>query len=571
MGLDDLIEIPVARTLDEEEEHAALPEEPPLRAEEQLEFAKAGRQAQGKVDDDEDGGEQSFQPMANVSPEKLSATGWGVVFAESVSAEVRKNLEPLLEWRKKQAGSRYRQFGYTQGTTKNMFLAVADGRGPVDPDKVPYYLLLVGSPTEIPFEFQYQLDVQYAVGRVYFENPADYRAYAQNVVDAEQQGLMRPKRAGFFAAATPGDKTTEGSIVHFIDPLTKITQSKKWEIDRRVREQATRAQLGQMLLNPPTVVATATHGALPGKGSSLEKTHTGALLCQDFQGQLNKSPAPTANCYFAGKDVPAEADLRGSIFLIFACFGAGIPQFEDFLSKSGRQQLADHAFLSALPMELLRRGALAVIGHVERAFYYSFEGLQGKEQMQTFLSVWDRLLNEAPVGFAMEFINGRYAELAAELTGRLLGAKDLTIQAADQSDLAKTWKLVNDARNYLIIGDPAVRICVTEKTRKLLMTSGTPSAAPLAAMARPMAGPDLEELAGRLAALLEKPVEVTTLAGEGGTVAARTRVGLDGKVVNEMATEDEGLRQMHAQAVERAMGERAELRRLVDEVLKRAQ
>lgn len=566
MAMDELLEIPVGCALNPGEGEAPIPIHEAPQGEEREAVEKAAQRVT-----DASGRDESFQVMDGVRSDKLSEAGWGVVFPAGKKEEVEKNLSVLLEWRKAQAGERYQELEYTPGMPKEKLLVKADGRGPVDPDKVPYYLLIVGSPAEIPFDFQYQLDVQYAVGRICFEDPEDYKRYAKNVVDTEKNGLMRPKRAGFFGAATPGDKTTEGSVVNFIEPLCKFTkEKKKWEVESRVREAATRAQLKEMLLNPPTLMVTATHGGLPDRGSALVKSHTGALLCQDFQGRLGTGSAPPANCYFAARDVPPEADLRGSIFLIFACFGAGIPQLEDFLSFTGRKQLADQPFVSALPLELLRRGALAVIGHVERAFYYSFEGLNNSQQLQSLQSLWSLLLSEAPVGFAMEPLNERYAEFAAELTGQLLRPTDKGIRRADQMDLSKTWNLMNDARNYCIIGDPAVRICVTEKTRKLLMPSAE-SEGIHATMARPAEELDLDELAERLAALLAKSVEVTTLTGEGGPVAARTRVGLDGQVVNEIATEDEGLRQMHAQAVEKAMAERAELARLVKEVMERAQ
>jgi len=109
--------------------------------------------------------------MAGIDPNDLAQAGWGVIFAQEDQAQLpalRERLAPLLNLRRQQAGDRYRDetvnadFLYQPGESMNAWRSRNHGApGKVDPRRLPYYLLIVGDPQRIPFDFQYQLDVRW--------------------------------------------------------------------------------------------------------------------------------------------------------------------------------------------------------------------------------------------------------------------------------------------------------------------------------------------------------------------------------------------------------------------------
>lgn len=406
-----------------------------------------------------------------LDPCKLDEAGWGVIFPNSVdSAPLREALAPLLDLRRAQAGKRqarfFREFagedGYREGESKIAFLARhGAGPGPADPEKVPYYLLLVGDPEAIPFSFQYQLDVQYAVGRLCFDDLEDYRRYAESVVAAESGGNGRRPRACFFAPANPGDRATEAISDHLARPVAAGVKRDQpgWKVEAAFGEEATRGRLGGMLDEAPAFLFTACHGLGFPAGDPWQRERQGSLVCQDWPGP--NAGRIAREHYFTAEDVGAQARVHGLVAFCFACYGAGTPRWNDFTRKDqgGRRELAPAAFLGRLPQRLLSHpggGALAVIGHVERAWGFSLIWPGAGPQTGAFESALRRLLAGQPVGWAMEIFNQRYAELASDLAEEVealeFGKK------LDEKALANLWTATHDARNYTIVGDPAVRV-----------------------------------------------------------------------------------------------------------------
>lgn len=380
------------------------------------------------------------QLAARLDPQDLAQAGWGILFAPGTPPEVRDALAPLIRLRRSQAGGLFRQIEHDPKRDLRL------GFGAVDPAELPYYLLIAGSPEAIPYELQYRLDVQHAVGRLWLRDAAEYEGYVEAVLAAEERKAPSG-RAVFFAPRHPDDPPTALSADELAAPLARKLRGELLAGDRATRD-ALRELLGGA--RPPGLLLTAGHGIGLRAGSRRQEDLQGALLCQGWEeGRISPEH------YFSAADVPGTLD--GMIAFLFACYSAGTPEWDSFshLETGCRKPVAPRPFLARLPQRLLASGALAVIGHVDQAWPCSFLWRGMAAQLHVYESTLGEILRGSRVGAAMEYFGQRYAEIGAALSSAL---EPVVGGAATDLSLLKLWIAHNDARSFILLGDPAVRL-----------------------------------------------------------------------------------------------------------------
>lgn len=396
-----------------------------------------------------------------VNVHDLSSSGYAVVFAPGIGDEIKGELKPLLDHRKDQARNLFRSFDHRPSQSKIDFLKEHGAEpGDANPKQVPYYVLLVGSPEEIPFDFQYELDVERAVGRIYFDTAAEYGQYARNVVAAETGEVPPPPReVACFGAVT--DDTTERTAKNLLLPLAEALRAgaRDWRVRTWVREEAEKPLLEQILGGErrPALAIASGHGLVFPPGAPLQESTQGALLIRDQTGSEGAGKDLPPAFYFTGDDLRDPARLTGSIVALFACYSAGTPELSSYSERrvGTPPRIASRPFVAALAQRLLGRGALAVLGHIDRMWTMSFSW-SDESQIGAFASTLQRLLDGFRIGAAMESLNRRYTTFAVEYS-QLVQMRD-RLQQIDPGYFVRVWHSQNDSRNFIVLGCPAVRL-----------------------------------------------------------------------------------------------------------------
>ena len=378
-------------------------------------------------------------------PLRIEDAGWGVIFAGGDRAGVERQIAPLLSHRGDQVpAGRFKVLEYRPGESAKGWLARHGAYpGTIVPGRVPYDLLIVGGPGAVPFEFGAALGLEYAVGRLAFDDPEGYGRYARDLVARETgQGPPQDREIAFWGPRLPGDRASKMSADDLLGRLVEgcpeedeapIAAVSGFRSRACLAREATHDRLSRMIHpgpgdRAPSVIVAASHGLEGGD----PRAGPGALLTQDQD-------------VFSALDVLDHARVSGLIAVIFACFGAG----------TRGAAPGEPAAMAALPQRLLGHplgGASAVLGHVDRAWGYSIRPPGLPPQIAPIRNFLGRVLRGEPVGHAMRDFSLRHAASASALLDRIEAGSSDPRGASLPSERA-------DARDFLLLGDPAARLC----------------------------------------------------------------------------------------------------------------
>ncbi len=431
-------------------------------------------------------------------PNDLTQTGWGILFASDADPAIQAQLQPLIDLRRQQVQdpTLFKIFSGPTGVLPGQSAASwAQQRGvsltaPVDPSQgVPYYLLIIGSPERISFEFQALLKMQWAVGRLHFDNIADYGRYAQSVVQYESPSFTptQSKNAAVWVPRIPGDLATAmlcGAISQdFLAPANQLGARSQFTLSAFTSDKATKAQLldilrGNVPGGAPAVIFTGSHGCeYSSTDPATQRRMQGSLLTQEWSPGV---PASSAN-QFCGDDVPADARLQGAIGFLFACYSGACPAQDNYRpGKDGSPiNIAPAPFIARLPQALLSQGMLAVIGHIDMAFPYAFLDVNQTPQPQAIRTPLELLMKGKRTGLAADSLSVMWSARSAQLAlaqnqpasvPRAVSAPSAASASASSSATATATAAAispaiarmtiarDDARNYIVLGDPATRL-----------------------------------------------------------------------------------------------------------------
>lgn len=402
--------------------------------------------------------------------------GWGVVLPDrdglsdadkAVAADAPAAIRRLIAARGNAPVFRYRPDVGRDGRLQRYYphrgpasLRLSGTRGTVGDAAVPRYLLIVGSPEQIPWRFQYRLQTDAFVGRLDLD-PAGLDRYVDALLN-DWPGHQRDVDAPLLWAVDHGHP----DITFLMRKTIAETLFKAFDADGFHPLLLTGAQgrledfYAGLKQHQPAFVLSSSHGATFPLNDLIQlKAQLGAMLDADHAlldiGALLRAWNPTGAIWYAHACCSAGAD-RPSTF-------QGLVDEQSSLGRMLAAVAGIGPCTAPLPRALLgsERPLAAFVGHVEPTFDWTLRDPDTGQRMTDALIVdtlYTALHSAArpPVGLAMD---GYYDAVAGLLLDHLDAIEAFNNHEHDAETRARKAKLLAmDRLAMVVLGDPTVRL-----------------------------------------------------------------------------------------------------------------
>lgn len=340
------------------------------------------------------------------------------------------------------------------------------------------YVLILGDVDQFPLNRQIDLSLRDFVGRLAFENEADYKTYVDKVIALEtNSNRVISNKSLFLAPIHPGpDESPDPtfySATYLVPEVMRVVQNAGGQVIPLVKDDATKKNFVKAAEEQtPALVFTASHGLPPVANQTIafNKQYTGAIQFPHKPGVFWPDKV------FSGDDVanwPSDKPLfEGSVFFQFACYGYGSPAKTDYSVWNAKypNPFPGEEYISALPRKLLAhpKGPIAFVGHLDLALIEGMStpqllhvqnGAQRDTRLMPFRSSLKDLFNPAPTAYSMWDMKEEYFNnLHLQVNYALLRFQQMQSWNEEQkSAYVSRWLALTDAKNYLVFGDPAAK------------------------------------------------------------------------------------------------------------------
>lgn len=435
----------------------------------------------------------------DADPNDLSLQRWGIIIPKSAAGErALEAISPLLALRQSEQEAKVQVFRVEPGMDLQRSLdwknQVLRNENLLPESERPKFLLILGDLDEVSAELGHVLANGSFVGRIHFDTPAGYEAYARKVVRWEKDPSTSSKAIAKFFVANDGTSATMQGQSHLITPCLDLARKTKTtrrpfpaELEDPIANVYDAADfIERCKTDQPSILLSVCHGA----GRSQTKPWKGADEQRQFQGALQISLDNGRDGWVTAERMQDATFLPGGLWFALACFGAGTPSRSAFypwlktLDEAGDFDApvsnvlrslpaeGEKPFLAAMPKAALANpnGPLAVIGHLDLAWTYGFvdPNRMSQSRASRIFSALNVMANGSRSGVALDALMRAYREVNDELLSGYQAEEDARVWSrsynVDPASRAHSFMLRNDLRGYVLLGDPAARLPLARKT-----------------------------------------------------------------------------------------------------------